>query len=93
MLGAAEKTPYCKFFSIHLPHKAQALSESTKRPNDFPVIIAGVHQAFDIEKKMLHFLCLADSIGAESRGLPPGTFFALPGPSLPPWHLDLITNI
>jgi len=35
----------------------------------------------------------AESMGAGEAAAPPGIFFAPPGPSLPPWHLDLIINI
>jgi len=53
--GAAVQTPisvilHCKFFFLHLPHKSQTLSKSTKIPNYFLVIILGVHQAFVVEK-------------------------------------------
>jgi len=49
--------------------------------------------------KSVEIVCSLDkySIGAGSRGagrqLPPGIFFAPPGPSLPPMAPDLITNI
>jgi len=49
--GLCPQTPisvilHCKFFSLHLPHKAQTFLESTKRPTYFLVIIAGVHHGF-----------------------------------------------
>jgi len=49
------KNRHCELFSLHMPTKAQNLSDSKKYY--FLVIVAGVHQALGIVKIMLHFAC------------------------------------
>jgi len=86
---------HCKFFSLHLPHKALTLSESTKRYNYFLVILAGVNQTFGVEKIMLHSYAMTTeiiTISFKFFSFCPPTHFALTPPQLKMDPLTPLSN-